>query len=132
MKSALPTLLTILALMPVLTASAADPKTYAVDVTMTTKSTIATPHVVARENENFKVATGEDDDKMTASLTIVAVAPNSIRLTGSVRCADAAAVSPNLVVALGETAKVEAPGPAALRCQLSVTTREDTNPATSK
>jgi hypothetical protein len=117
-------------LLAVTTAQAADPKTYMVDLSLTTAAGIATPRVQVREGESFKIATGEADAKVSASFTVSAVGSDSVKLSGSVRCADGAAATPTLITRLGTAATVTVTGPNEARCQLAMTVREESQPAT--
>ena len=113
-------------------AFAAEPRTYTVDISMTTAAGLSTPRVQVKEGESFKVAIGEEDARVSASFTITAMPPTSVKLSGSVRCADGAAATPTLIARLGESAKVTVSGPADTRCDLSMTVREETQPASAK
>lgn len=129
MKSALLALLAATLFAP---AMAAEPKTYTVDLSMTTSTGISTPRVQVKDGESFKIVLGEENAKVAASFTVNSVAPNSVRLTGSLRCADGAAATPTLIARLGEAATVRVSGPADTRCQVSMTVNEETRPDTTK
>ncbi|MDB5960553.1 MAG: hypothetical protein JWP59_1847 [Massilia sp.] len=115
-----------------LPAFAAEPKTYTVDISMATSTGISTPRVQVKEGESFKIVTGEENAKVSASFTVSAVPPASVKLAGSVRCADGAAATPTLIAKLGEAASVNVSGPAEVRCQLTMTVNEENQPATTK
>lgn len=125
-------LLALLAAASTLPALAADHKTYTVDLSMTTSTGISTPRVQVKDGESFKIVTGEENAKVSASFTVNSLPANSVRLTGSVRCADGVAATPTLVARLGEAATVTVSGPAETRCQLSLTVNEETRPDTTK
>lgn len=129
MKSALLALLAGALFAP---AMAAEPKTYTVDLSMTTSTGISTPRVQVKDGESFKIVIGEENAKVAASFSVNSVAPNSVRLTGSLRCADGAAATPTLIARLGESATVRVSGPAETRCQVSMTVNEETRPDTTK
>lgn len=127
-----PALLALLLAASVVAAHAAEPKTYTVDLSMTTSAGISTPRVQVKDGESFKIVTGEENAKVAASFTVNSMPPNSVKLTGSVRCADGAAATPTLIAQLGAAATVEVTGPAESRCSLSMTVREETRPDTTK
>jgi hypothetical protein len=99
---------------------------------MATSTGISTPRVQVKEGESFKIVTGEENAKVSASFTVSAVPPASVKLAGSVRCADGAAATPTLIAKLGEAASVNVSGPAEVRCQLTMTVNEENQPATTK
>ncbi len=115
-----------------LSAHAADPKTYLVDISMVSAAGISTPRVQVKEGESFKIVTGEEDAKISASFTVSAAANGSVKLAGSVRCADGAAATPTLIARLGEAATVSIDGPAEARCRLTMTVTEESQPASPK
>jgi hypothetical protein len=115
-----------------LPAFAAEPKTYTVDISMATSTGISTPRVQVKEGESFKIVTGEENAKVSASFTVSAVPPGSVKLAGSVRCADGAAATSTLIAKLGEAASVTVSGPADARCQLSMTVTEESQPASPR
>lgn len=119
-------------LLAISTAQAADPKTYMVDLSLRTAAGLATSRVQVKDGESFRIVTGEADAKIAASFTVSAVGANSVRLTGSVRCADGAAATPTLISRLGEAADVTVTGPNEARCQLAMTVREESQPATAE
>jgi hypothetical protein len=126
------TLLALLAATLFAPAMAAEPKTYTVDLSMTTSTGISTPRVQVKDGESFKIVLGEENAKVAASFSVKSVAPNSVRLTGSVRCADGAAATPTLLTKLGEAATVTVSGPGDTRCELSILVNQETRPATIK
>ena len=113
-------------------AHAADPKTYTVAMTMTTPNSTSSPNLLVRESEAFKVSIGEADEKMSASFVVTPAGAGTVKLDGSVRCADGKESHPVLIARLGETATVKIQGPGDKPCELAMLVSEETQPATTK
>lgn len=113
-------------------AHAADPKTYTVAMTMTTPNNTSSPRLMVREGESFKVSVGEADEKMSASFVITPAGAGTVKLAGSLRCADGKESRPVLIARLNETAGVKIQGPGDKPCELSLLVSEEMQPATTK
>ncbi len=113
-------------------AHAADPKIYTVAMTMTTPNSTSSPRLIVRESEAFKVTVGEADEKMSASFTVTPAGAGTVKLDGSVRCADGKESHPVLITRLGENAAVKIQGPGDKPCELGMLVTEETQPATAK
>ncbi|HEU4371852.1 MAG TPA: hypothetical protein VFS02_00075 [Telluria sp.] len=111
---------------------AADPKSYTVDMTITTPNSTTTPRVMVHESEAFKVTTGEGDAKMSASFVVTPAGAGTVRLEGSVRCADGKESHPVLIARLGESAAVKIQGSGDKPCELAMLVSEETQPASAK
>jgi hypothetical protein len=110
------------------TSFAATPKTYTVELSLTTAAGLTTPRVQVRDGDSFKIATGEADAKVSVSFTVSAAGAGAVKLDGAVRCADGAAVTRTLAARLGEAATVDATGPNDTRCTVAMTVREENQP----
>ena len=113
-------------------AHAADPKTYTVAMTMVTPTSTSSPRLMVRESESFKVSVGEADEKMSASFVVTPAGAGSVKLEGSVRCADGKESRPVLIARLNETTTVKIQGPGDKPCELGMLVSEETQPATAK
>ncbi|HEU4373492.1 MAG TPA: hypothetical protein VFS02_08380 [Telluria sp.] len=111
---------------------AADPKTYTVDMTITTPNSTTTPRVMVRESEAFKVTTGEGDTKMSASFVLTPAGAGTVKLDGSVRCADGKESHPVVIARLGESATVKIQGSGDKPCELAMLVSEEVQPASTK
>ena len=113
-------------------AHAADPKTYSIAMTITTPNSTTSPRLIVREAESFKVSVGEADEKMAASFVVTPAGASTVKLEGSVRCADGKESRPVLIARLGEAATVKVQGPGDRPCELSMLVSEETQPATAR
>jgi hypothetical protein len=98
----------------------APAKTYDVAMTFTTPSGTSTPRAQVAAGKTFKVQLDSNGSKAMASLMLTAESADSVKLDGTVECANMPAVHPVVIARLGQAETVSAtPG-----CQLSVMVAE--------
>lgn len=98
--------------------------TYSVAMTFTTPSGSASPRVLAKAGDPFKVAMADKSGKLMASFVATAAGTGSVRLEGTVECGNAAAAHPVLVARLGEAAVVKLQEPGTPGCELAIVVSE--------
>jgi hypothetical protein len=102
-------------------------KTYDVAVTFTKPAGKSTPQTQVPAGKQFKVEVDDNGSKSMATFLLTAEGADSVKLDGTVECANAPSVHPVLVARLGQQATVQAaPG-----CELSVLVAEAKKPATN-
>jgi hypothetical protein len=106
--------------------TAAAAKTYDVAMTFTTSSGTSTPRAQVAAGKTFKVQLDDNGSKAMASLMLTAESADSVKLDGTVECANMPAVHPVLIARLGQTETVSATA----GCQLSVLVAEAPGSAT--
>lgn len=100
-------------------------RTYDVAITFTKPGGKSTPVAQVQAGKQVKVEIDDNGSKSTASFLLTSEGADSVKLDGTVACANTPAVHPVLVARLGQ----EAPVLAAPGCELSVLVAEARKPA---